>query len=140
MDTLISNVTVVTMNERSQVLFGAYLGIKFQYVEYEYAFTNGDLDVDRIQAKRKRTRMLEINQRSIQVMAPYTAEYESVTKDYNVTEVRDFSSSKDAAGRWFFIYQREDGGYSFVVLQPSKRFREAMYRYLRSRRMKGMES
>ena len=27
MDTLISNVTVVTMNERSQVLFGAYLGI-----------------------------------------------------------------------------------------------------------------
>ena len=28
LDTLISNVTVVTMNEKSQVLFGAYIGIK----------------------------------------------------------------------------------------------------------------
>ena len=27
MDTLISNVTVVTMNEKMDVLFGAYLGI-----------------------------------------------------------------------------------------------------------------
>ena len=27
MDTLISNVTVVTMNERMEVLFGAYLGV-----------------------------------------------------------------------------------------------------------------
>ena len=27
MDTLISNVTVVTMNERMEVLFGAYIGI-----------------------------------------------------------------------------------------------------------------
>ena len=28
MDTLISNVTVVTMNERMDVLFGAYIGIE----------------------------------------------------------------------------------------------------------------
>ena len=28
MDTLISNVTIVTMNERNQVLFGAFLGIQ----------------------------------------------------------------------------------------------------------------
>ena len=28
MDTLISNVTVVTMNEKMDVLFGAFLGIK----------------------------------------------------------------------------------------------------------------
>ena len=28
MDTLISNVTIVTMNERMQVLFGSHLGIE----------------------------------------------------------------------------------------------------------------
>ena len=32
------------------VLFAAYLGIKFQYVEYEYSFTNGELDIDKIMA------------------------------------------------------------------------------------------
>ena len=34
MDTLISNVTVVTMNERSQILFGAYLGIADGKITY----------------------------------------------------------------------------------------------------------
>lgn len=34
MDTLISNVTVVTMNEKSQVLFGAYLGIADGKIAY----------------------------------------------------------------------------------------------------------
>ncbi len=119
------------------LLFAAYLGIKFQYVEFEYSFTNGDLDVDKIMAKRKRKRVLEINQRQIKVMAPYTSEYESETKDYKVSEVLDFSASKNAAGRWFMIYEKSDGSYAFAVLQPSKRLREAMAKYLRSR-MKGM--
>ena len=34
MDTLISNVTIVTMNERAQVLFGAYLGIADGKIAY----------------------------------------------------------------------------------------------------------
>ena len=34
MDTLISNVTIVTMNERMDVLFGAYLGIKDGKISY----------------------------------------------------------------------------------------------------------
>ena len=118
--------------------FAAYLGLKFQYTEYEYSFTSGELDVDRIQAKRKRKRMLEINQRQIKVMAPYTAEYESETRDSKVPEALDFGPSKNAAGRWFFIYEKGDGGYAFVVLQPSKQLREAFYKYLRSTRMRGM--
>ncbi len=121
------------------LVFGAYLGIKFQGVEYEYSFTNGDLDVDKIMAKRKRKRLVEINQKQIQVMAPYTAEYESVTKDYSVSQVIDASSSKNAAGRWFLIYEDQEGKYVFLVLQPSKRFREAMRKYIRSR-MKGMDA
>ena len=32
------------------LVFAAYLGIKFQGVEFEYSFTNGDLDVDKIMA------------------------------------------------------------------------------------------
>ena len=121
------------------LVVAAYLGVKFQGVEFEYSFTNGDLDVDKIMAKRKRVRLVEINQKQIQVMAPYTAEYESVTRDYSVSRVIDVSSSKNAAGRWFMIYEDAEGKYVFLVLQPSKRFREAMQRYIRSR-MKGMEA
>jgi hypothetical protein len=117
---------------------GAYLGIKFQGVEYEYSFTNGELDIDKIMAKRKRKRLVEIDHKQIQVMAPYTAEYESETKDYQVTQVIDTSSHKNAPGRWFFIYENQEGKYVFVVFQPSKRLREAMRKYMRSR-IKGMD-
>lgn len=120
------------------LVVGAYLGVKFQGVEYEYSFTNGDLDVDKIMAKRKRKRLVEIEQQQIKVMAPYTAEYESETKDYQISQVIDASSSKNAAGRWFLIYETKEGKYVFLVLQPSKRFREALKKYLHSR-IKGME-
>ncbi len=121
------------------LVFGVYLGIKFQGVEYEYSFTNGDFDVDKIMAKRKRKRLVEINQKQIKVMAPYTAEYESVTKDYSVSQVIDVSSHKNAAGRWFMIYESNEGKAIFLVFQPSKRFREAMRKYMRSR-IKGMDA
>ena len=48
-----------------------------QYVEYEYAFTNGDLDIDRIAGKRHRKQIVSIPESQIRVMAPYQAEYES---------------------------------------------------------------
>lgn len=118
---------------------GVYLGIKFQGVEYEYSFTNGDFDVDKIMAKRKRKSLVEINQKQIKVMAPYTAEYESETKEYNVSSVIDASAHKNAANRWFMIYEDKDGKYVFLVFQPSKRFREAMAKYMRSR-IKGMDA
>lgn len=118
---------------------GVYLGIKFQGVEYEYSFTNGDFDVDKIMAKRKRKSLVEINQKQIKVMAPYTAEYESETKEYNVSSVIDASAHKNAANRWFMIYEDKDGKYVFLVFQPSKRFREAMQKYMRSR-IKGMDA
>lgn len=121
------------------LVFAAYLGIKFQGVEYEYSFTNGDLDVDKIMAKRKRKCLVEINQKQIKVMAPYTAEYESVTHDYSVSQVIDASASKNAAGRWFIIYEDADGKDVFLVIQPSKDFRDALRKYIRSR-MKGMDA
>lgn len=120
-------------------LYAAYILLKFQGVEYEYSFTNGELDIDKIMAKRKRKKLLEINHRKIMVMAPYTAEYECETKSYNVSEVIDASTSKNAANRWFLICEKDEGGYAFVVFQPSKRFRDAMRKYMRLR-IKGMDA
>ena len=121
------------------VVFGIYLGIKFQGVEYEYCFTNGDFDVDKIMAKRKRKNLVEINHKQVKVMAPYTAEFESETRDYKVSQVIDASAHKNASGRWFMIYEDNDGKYVFLVFQPSKRLREAMRKYMRSR-IKGMDA
>ncbi len=139
----------------------AFFTIRYLNTEFEYSFTNGDLDIDRISGRRWRRRMLEINARQIQVMAPYTREYECEVTDYKVRGTMDYSSSPRAAGRWFMIvemgepaqkvsrsqdphavrraqYRYQAGDLVFVVLQPSKRLRDAMQTYLRTR-MKGNE-
>lgn len=115
---------------------GAYFAIKFLNVEYEYAFTNGELDVDKILGKRKRKRMVSTDSKSIKLMAPYTADYESDATAYSVEYTYDFSSSPSAAGRWFVIFEDKDGKLCFMVMQPSEKLRTAMKSYLRQK-MKG---
>ena len=107
-----------------------------QYVEFEYAFTNGDLDIDRIAGKRHRKQIVSIPESQIRVMAPYQAEYESEVSGYQVSRKYDVSSSPRAAERWFLIYEPYEDDYGFLVFQPSEKMRTAMKKYLKDR-MKG---
>lgn len=114
-------------------VIAGYFGIKFLNVEYEYAFTNGDLDIDKIMGKRKRKRVLATDTAHIKVMAPYTKEYESVATAYDVSYSLDYSSSSQAPNRWFIIFEDKSEKLCFMVFQPSERFRAAMKSYLRIR-------
>ena len=80
-----------------------YFLFRAQYVEYEYAFTNGDLDIDRIAGKRFRKRLVSIPESQIRVMAPYQAEYEPEVRGYQVSRKLDVSPSPRAAG---FLFSR----------------------------------
>lgn len=51
------------------VAFGAYWFIQRQNIEYEYTFTNGDLDIDKIINKSKRKRILTVSVKDFEVMA-----------------------------------------------------------------------
>ena len=51
MDTLISNVTVVTMNEKMDVLFGAYIGIENGKIAY--VGKTAPTEQEREQARKK---------------------------------------------------------------------------------------
>lgn len=41
-----------------------------EYVEYEYVFTNGDVDIDIIMAAKKRKRLVSFDTKSVTAMAP----------------------------------------------------------------------
>ena len=47
-------------------LFGAYYLISNMNIEYEYIVTNGEIDVDKIMAKRRRKRLLTANARTFE--------------------------------------------------------------------------
>ena len=52
--------------------YGTYFLVTTSYVEYEYAFTNGELDVDKIIAKKKRSSLVSINVSSFSDFGKYS--------------------------------------------------------------------
>ena len=51
------------------LIYAMYLLITATNMEYEYCFTNGSLDVDKVINRRSRKRMLSLNTRKIEIMA-----------------------------------------------------------------------
>lgn len=83
-------------------------------MEYEYAFTNGALDVDMIIAAKRRKRMTSLNARSIEILAKADSdridEYlndRGIKRKYACTDVCD-------EGVYFAIYSNEKG--KFMLL------------------------
>ena len=111
----------------------AYVVFRSQDYEFEYIFTNGDLDVDRIVSQRRRKRVMSTDCRSINVMAPYTPENEYLTKKYDIVRTVDYSSSPKAEGRWFFIFTGGSGAQVMVIFEPGKRLLEAMKHELKDK-------
>jgi len=93
-------------------------------VEYDYAFTNGIIDVSRVMNRRRRKYMMELNLNDVISCGPVTdpsfarAQQEPDVKKY------DFSLNKDAR-RIYFYFQKNSIKYC-VVLEPSVSIEKAI--------------
>lgn len=118
------------------VVVGCYFLFKAQYVEYEYSFTNGALDIDKIMGKRRRKKLVETDNFNIKIMAPYTDEYESDATAFTIKTKYDCASMPNSSENWFIIFEEKDGSFGFIVFKPSQRLIEAMKQYLK-KKLKG---
>lgn len=60
------------------------------YIEYEYVFTNGDIDIDKIIEMKKRKRAYEFNIKDVELLVPVESdEYKDHTKSPD-TKVENF--------------------------------------------------
>ena len=91
--------------------------------EFEYSFINGDMDIDMIRGKRKRSAIFSCSCRDISLMAPCGSHEEALTETF--TRTLDASERAGGEGRWFFICQREDGSRELVYLTPNARLLDA---------------
>ena len=96
--------------------------------EFEYSFINGDLDVDMIRGKRKRSTVFSVSWRDIVLMAPAGTRQEALQESF--TRTLDASVGPRDPDRWFFIVQRQDGTRELVYLSPNDRLLEAFAGYL----------
>ena len=105
------------------IVYGAWWLATTQNVEYEYCVTNGDIDVDKIIARRKRVRLVSVAGRKIRALAPYDPA-KPLGKFQRTVMV---APSLAEEGLWYFTYHSKKNGDTLVVFMPDARVLSALY-------------
>jgi len=99
--------------------YGAYLIISSRNIEYEYAVTNGDLDIDKIIAQRKRKRIFSANCKDFEIVA-------RVKSQHYTPQYRNFKNKIDCSGYIgnddvYFIVLQYNNEQTIVYFEPSEK-------------------
>ncbi|MCD8188264.1 MAG: hypothetical protein LUD57_06625 [Ruminococcus sp.] len=105
--------------------YGTYFLGQSTYVEYEYTFTNGDLDIDRIVAKKKRSSLISANVRSFTAFGKYNENLEE-TSDMTVV----LSSDNIAYHEYYADFEDEEYGSVRLIFSPDEKMLENIKRTL----------
>ena len=105
--------------------YGTFFLIQGSYVEYEYTFTNGELDIAKIIAKKKRIEMLSTEVRSFTDFGKYSDDIEE-SEDMTVV----ITSDNIASHEYYADFQHEEYGKTRLVFVPNEKMLEFIGRYL----------
>ena len=107
------------------VVFGSYKNISSLSVEFEYIFTNGDLDIDKITAKSSRKRMVSIKCSKVEKYG----EYKGQTAPGSVKQTYNFCNP-DSEGQMYMIAESRGEGTVMIIFAPDERIREAIEKHI----------
>ena len=104
----------------------AYIWAKMIYVEYEYALTNNELDIDKIMGRSRRKRIISFHFKDALICAcvndeNFKAEYENcngIKKIINATGISEYDT-------YFVDFNGEDGKIR-VLFQPNDKMKEGL--------------
>ncbi len=99
------------------VCWGGYKLIMRSSIEYEYIFTNGDLDIDKIIAKSSRKRMVSINCSKVERYGKYNP---AARVSDSVKNVYFFCNPSDENAK-FLIAPNKKEGMVMIVFAPDER-------------------
>ena len=96
--------------------------------EYEYCFTNGALDVDKILNRRKRKRIADLNARTIEKMASAKdPEFARLMQDSAIKKVYA-CSHKDAEDLYYILYEGAKGR-RVLLFNPNEKIKDGFRRF-----------
>ncbi len=94
--------------------FGLYWLISSQSWEVEYAVTNGDIDIDRIVARRDRKTIVRVRGDKIESLLPISCMPQGKTYDRVV-----IASATPSSATWAFTYHSKKSGATVVYFEPN---------------------
>lgn len=118
----------VTLFVAAGVIWGIFIIMKRFNVEYEYAFTNGDLDIDKIFSRSTRKHAFTVDIRNFVVMIQVNnPNYKSEIG--NINETKDFSTGVVADSTYAAVYEQE-GKRIQLLIDPNEQLLKAMKMYI----------
>lgn len=96
--------------------YGTYFLGQNTYVEYEYTFTNGELDIDKIVAKKKRSELVTVDVKKFTAFGKYSDDLEE-TDDMTVV----LSSDNIAEHEYYADFDHEQYGSTRLVFSPDEK-------------------
>ena len=101
---------------------------RFLSIEYEYSLTGGYMDFAAVYSKQYRKELLSVE---LKKAARKVMPYDGIAEGFNITDVKDFRSSKDIKNAYILIY--EDGeAQKAVLFDATKKIVENMFRQIPS--------
>ena len=94
--------------------YAAYWIITSQSTEFEYCVTNGDIDIDRIVARRSRKRIVSVRGSKIERLEPFSG---TIPAGFDRTVMA--ATSPGATGCWRFTYHSKKNGHTQVIFEPT---------------------
>lgn len=98
------------------ILLGAVFLVYNKSIEYEYIYTNGDLDIDKIVARRRRKRILSIKCGNVTQVGKYTIDNTIESSCSRVMHV-DSGSNQEL---WYLVFSHREYGKTMLVLEPNE--------------------
>ncbi|MFI3205676.1 MAG: DUF6106 family protein [Clostridia bacterium] len=106
-------------------VYGIYWVVCQQNIEYEYAFTNGDLSIDKIMSQKSRKRLTSFDCKDIEDIGDYTPDLPAL-KNKNF-EHKIFASVYESGDDAVYVIARsKKTGYTLLVFDPSEKMVDAI--------------
>ncbi len=110
------------------LIYGLYLLITSVNMEYEYAFTNGDLDVDAIINLRKRKRLTALNAGEIEIMAKRTnSEYNRYMNNPSYKKI--YACEDKKSDDLYFVVYNEGGSGKILLFSPNAEIKDGFRKF-----------
>lgn len=108
-------------------LFGGWYVFTGLSIEYEYAVTNGEIDIDKIIAQRKRSRLVTIKAQNIEKFGKYTPDVQIPGTIDTKLVACDTVKSPDV---YYIVFRHNDRGRTMVVMNMPERVFAGIKNYL----------
>lgn len=114
------------------VIYGTYYLISGMSIEYEYILTNGEIDVDKIIARRKRKRLVTVDTRTFSEFGLYK---NAPQAGQNVTVIMACSSPDDP-NTYYAICDHAKFGKCMLIFNPNEKILSHAKQFIKRQAMK----